>query len=120
MIKQVYYLGIDISKGYADIVLLDSQGKIEMIFDIEDTFNGHVKLFSILSEFLADRQNAEMLCGVESTGGYENNIYAKLRKFSRDLPLKVARINPLGIHYTSKAELTGVTTDQTSAYFIAQ
>jgi len=45
-----YFIGIDVSKGYADITVLDSRKRIvEENFQLDDTFEGHNKLFELLT-----------------------------------------------------------------------
>ena len=47
--KESVYLGIDVSKGYADFVLVDTnQELIEPLFQLDDTPKGHDKLGVIL------------------------------------------------------------------------
>ena len=36
------------------------------------------------------------------------------------LPIEVARVNPIGVNHNSKAAMTRVTNDKTSAYSIAE
>ncbi len=51
-----YYLGIDVSKGYADFIMLDSlKQPVEESFQLDDTFEGHSRLYQYLSRFLAER-----------------------------------------------------------------
>ena len=95
-----YYLGIDASKGYADFVLLSGDRKfIEKGFQLNDTFDGHCKLFEILSGYASH----VIYAGIESTGGYENNWYHMLRKIRRNLNVHVARVNPYAVHHSGKA-----------------
>jgi len=112
-----YYLGIDASKGYADFVLLSGDRKfIEKGFQLNDTFDGHCKLFEILSGYASH----EIYAGIESTGGYENNWYHMLRKIRRNLNVHVARVNPYAVHHSGKANMRRNTTDQISAVIIAE
>lgn len=68
-----FYMGVDVSKGYADFVIIDSQKRpVIKNFQLDDTFDGHNNLYDILSRFLKDNQ-AILYAAVESTGGYENN-----------------------------------------------
>ena len=47
-----YYMGIDVSKGYADFVILDAKKNVvEPNFQLDDTFGSHCKLFEILKRF---------------------------------------------------------------------
>jgi len=66
---QTYYLGIDVSKGYADFVILDVCKKtVEPNFQLDDTFDGHCKLYEILSRFLQEHPEGMLSAAVESTG----------------------------------------------------
>lgn len=116
-----YYLGIDVSKGYADFTLLDSNKKIvESNFQLDDTFIGHQKLFGFLQSFFCGHNDATVFTAVESTGGYENNWYNSLRKFQEILNLKVTRLNPKGVNHHSKAGMNRIITDRLAAKNIAE
>ena len=116
-----YFLGIDVSKGYADFIILDKAKRIaEPDFQLDDTFDGHNELYSILNQFFKDHPNAIIYAAVESTGGYENNWFNCLRKFQSDFTIKVARLNPKGVCHNSKADLKRVTTDKVAAISIAE
>jgi len=115
------HLGIDVSKGYADLCLLGpGMEPLEKSFQLDDTRNGHDALRQILEKNITDRSLKEVRCAVESTGGYENNWYASLVTLSSELPVKVARLNPLGVLHNAKAGLSRNVTDQLSARYIAQ
>jgi len=116
-----YFLGIDVSKGYADFILLDNKKNIiEKNFQLDDTFEGHHHLYSFLSSFIANTPDAYIITAVESTGGYENNWVNLLLKLQEDLPVSVARLNPFGVSHSSKADLKRVITDKISALCIAE
>ena len=69
-----FYLGIDVSKGYADFVIINQQKQpVVKSFQLDDTFDGHSRLHEIVSRFLTDHSQSVMCAAVESTGGYENN-----------------------------------------------
>lgn len=115
-----YYLGIDVSKGYADFTILNSNKKvIEENFQLDDTFSGHNQLFKILTDFFAGKPQAHLYAAVESTGGYENNWFNCLCKYKAQFNLSVARLNPFGVNYNSKASLERIVTDKQSAKNIA-
>lgn len=119
--QQNYYLGIDVSKGYADFVIMDNNKKIvEINFQLDDTFEGHNRLYEILSGFVSKHPESRIFAGLESTGGYENNWYQFLIKCQGLLNLSVARVNPYGVNYNSKASLKRITTDKESAKNIAE
>jgi len=115
-----YYLGCDVSKGYADFVILDSDKNIiENNFQLDDTFNGHNKLYSILVKFYKSHPNSSILSAVESTGGYENNWFNSLSKLGEILNVHVVRLNPLGVSHSQKALMNRAVTDEISAKNIA-
>jgi transposase len=69
------FLGIDVSKGYADFILMDnSKSVIEQSFRLNDTRKDHKQLGELIDRWLASGLET-IFCGVESTGGYENNWY---------------------------------------------
>lgn len=116
-----FYLGIDVSKGYSDFIILDKDKKIvEDGFQLDDTFEGHHQLYNFLSEFFTKYPEAKLYAAVESTGGYENNWFNKLNQYQNKLDISVARINPFGVNYNRKAGLKRIVTDKESAKNIAE
>jgi transposase len=116
-----FFLGIDASKGYSDFVMLNAkkQPVIEN-FQLDDTFEGHARLYEILRSFNQDYPEAIIYAAVESTGGYENNWFQSLLKFQASLPIKTAHLNPLGVSHNSKADLKRNVTDKISAQNVAE
>jgi transposase len=118
MSKHVY-LGIDVSKGYADFLLVDQERSVlEEAFQLEDTVSGRSMLGGLIKGWLAGGID-ELRCGVESTGGYENNWYDYLHGLSRTLNIKVARLNPKGVKAMGDAAMKRTVTDAVSAENIA-
>jgi transposase len=118
---QTFYLGIDVSKGYADFIILNSQKKVVAeSFQLDDTFEGHCLLYELLMTFLTDHPESIIYAAVESTGGYENNWYNALLEFQGTLNLKTARLNPLGVYHSSKADMKRNVTDKISAQNVAE
>ena len=116
-----FYLGIDVSKGYADFIILNGKKKpVVDNFQLDDTFNGHSRLYTKLREFSNAHPGSRLYAGVESTGGYENNWYNSLVEFQGSLNLQTARLNPLGVHHNSKADLKRNKTDKISARSVAE
>lgn len=113
------FLGIDVSKGYADFLLLDEKKQIvEDAFVLEDTSQGRKQLKALIEKWLS--QGIEQLnCGVESTGGYENNWYHFLKTLSTKQELQVARLNAKAVKAVSDAALKRTITDAVSAENIA-
>lgn len=116
-----FYLGIDVSKGYSDFVIInDKKQPVVENFQLDDTFESHNRLYGVLQEFLAQHPKATLYAAVESTGGYENNWYNSLSKFQASLSLKTARLNPLAVVHNSKADLKRNKTDKISAQNVAE
>ena len=115
-----WYLGIDVSKGYADFVLLTDQlVKREDTFQLDDTKIGHESLKTWFESVIINHPKLQIDCAVESTGGFENNWYALLVRLSSQMPLRVARLNPSVVKHASKALLNPNKTDAESAREIA-
>jgi transposase len=116
-----FYMGIDVSKGYADFMIIDRQKHpVVKAFQIDDTFDGHRCLYNALERFFTEHSDSSLFVGMESTGGYENNWYHSLIQFQGSLNIQTARLNPLGVMHNSKADLKKNTTDKISAQNIAE
>lgn len=115
------YLGIDVSKGYADFLLLDEdQEIIERTFQLADNKEGRLQLKRLISAW--NKTGIKTLyCGVESTGGYENNWYEVLRQLSvkKKGAVQVSRLNPKAVKSVGQASLKRTITDAVSAHTIA-
>ena len=71
---KIGYLGIDVSKGYSDFVLLDNNKKeLEPCFQLDDNHDGHVLLLNQLKTMQDKHELVGIEAIMESTGGYENN-----------------------------------------------
>lgn len=115
-----WYLGIDVSKGYADFALLsDLLVQQEETFQLDDTKAGHEQLGIWLQTLFKRHDNLKIDCGVESTGGFENNWYAFIIKLSDSLPIRISRLNPSVVKNASRALLNANKTDAESAKEIA-
>ena len=80
------FVGIDVSKGYADFSVLDASGAEQIAsFQIDDTHNGYVALQGVLAD-LCEEKDAHIYCAVESTAGYENNWHNYLSHLAAALP----------------------------------
>lgn len=113
------YLGIDISKGYADFMLLDEKKqKLRTEFRLADTRRGHDRLAKILQKVMSDHHVSWILCGMESTGGYENNWHYMLSRLMGEQIIS-KRLNPRGVRHEKEASLVRSENDQVSAQAIA-
>lgn len=116
-----FYLGLDVSKGYADFMIVDSHKRpVIKGFQLDDTFDGHHCLYDFLEHFLAKHLDSTLFAAMESTGGYENNWYNSLLEFQGSLNIQTARLNPYGVMHNSKADLKKNITDKISAKNVAE
>ena len=115
-----WYLGIDVSKGYADFVFLaEDLEKMEETFQLDDTRSGHEKLKSWLGSLFKRYPGLQIDSAVESTGGFENNWYSLIVQLHSIFAIRVARLNPSVVKNASKALLNANKTDAESARDIA-
>ena len=118
--KKQGFLGADVSKGTCDFVLQDEKGKeLESNFQLDDNREGHQELYRLIKLLKKEHGLTRIIIGVESTGGYENNWYKKLRSKSVELGIEIYRINPKRIYHETKVEGRRSTTDAVSAQVIA-
>lgn len=116
-----YYLGVDVSKGYADFIILDSgRNPVEDSFQFDDTAEGHSRMYERLERFFENHPDSQIFSAVESTGSYENNWLNFLIRCGETLKIKTARLNPFCVSMNSKADLKRNTTDPVSARNIAE
>lgn len=113
------FLGIDVSKGYADFVLINEKGRVlEKDFQLIDNHIGHQSLVKLIEDW--KKQGLKKLyCGVESTGGYENNWHSILKGIQSTGGVSACRLNPKAVKAVSDAELRRTITDSVSAMDIA-
>ena len=58
-----FYMGIDVSKGYADFMIINAQKKpVIQGFQLDDTFEGHQALYNIVGRFLAETPQFDAVC----------------------------------------------------------
>lgn len=113
------FLGIDMSKGYANFIPLDIKGDpIEKCFQLTDNKEGRKQLSNLIKRWLSETK-ANIYCGVESTGGYENNGYYLLKGLQDQHNVFVSRLNPKVVKSTGDAKLRRTITDKVSAENIA-
>lgn len=115
------FLGVDVSKGYADFILLDKgKNTLESVFQLDDTKEGHTSLETLLKSFISKHRVTQLYCGVESTGGFENNWYGAISALGGYMPVKVTRLNPSGVKSNTQATLKRNVTDALSARYVAE
>jgi transposase len=113
------FLGIDVSKGYGDFLLLDDHKQVmEEGFQLQDNKAGRKQLRELIEKWFSLGLKI-LCCGVESTGGYENNWYYFLKSLAQHFDVKVARLNAKAVKAVSDASLKRTITDEVSAENIA-
>ena len=116
--SKTMYLGIDVSKGYADFFLMNaSKQKMENSFQLDDNHEGHQELQKYLEKYTS--VGKRIICGIESTGGYEQNWLVLLKRLKKQAPVEVYKLNPKGVKHQIESTLKRTITDSVSAEGIA-
>jgi len=115
-------IGIDVSKGRADIEIINQSGtRLAGSCGYDDTRTGHDRLSVALRDLRQRYPEAKLIAGVEATGGYERNWVAFFRREqSRGLLVAIHRLNPLGLKRFLDADLHRKVDDQRAALGIAR
>jgi transposase len=118
--KSTLVLGVDVSKGYGDFVLLDAHKRVvEPPFRLDDNKQGHDILKKQLLEWKKNYRVSRLLLVTESTGGYEDNWL----RISKDKALSFVesyRINAKIIFHEYQAQRRNSIDDGVSAITIAE
>lgn len=126
-----FYLGTDPSKGYADFCFTNEHGSILPGGGRrDDTPQGHADLRRAITALLARDPKAQLLVGVEASGGLERNWLRTLRELASEVPapecsagcrsrLRLYHLNPLAVYKYLERELHRNVTDPISARGIA-
>lgn len=122
--ETIAYLGIDVSKGLADFLLVNAHKEtLEEGFVLDDCTQGRKVLTQLIDGWFAGGIT-QLYCGMESTGGYENNWFTLLCSLAaaygkKNKTLRVTRVNPRPVKACGQAAMLRTQTDQTSALAIA-
>lgn len=115
------FLGIDVSKGYADAACMQQAGGLVAGGDcFDDTPAGHRAMTEWVTGMLASRNDASLVVGLESSGGLERNWMRLFRSLAADLPVKAYLLNPLAVKRFLERDLHRNVTDAISARGIAR
>lgn len=122
MSKKKLFVGVDVSKGYADFEVVNESGSVLPSWGrFDDTRKGHDEVTARFREAAERHPQAEIVVGVECTGGYERNwiaLFCALR--SEEAVAAIHRLNPLAVKKYHERELHRTITDRISARGIAQ
>ena len=104
--KPSLYLGIDVSKGYADFIMLNADRKeIDAPFQLFDVVEGYDYLASYIRRVVEEYHPEQIYAAVESTGGLENHWIRVIYELGAMYPIKIARLNPFGSSSTLVGKL---------------
>ena len=116
-------LGLDVSKGYVDVLSLDNEGVLGPLERLDDGPLGHQRLWAMLDECV--QAYTAVAVGVESTGGLERNwkrcvlAWCKEHAIDRD-QVRFDLLDPRIVKRTAESLGTRCKTDQSSARAIAE
>ncbi len=114
------YVGVDISKGYADFCVIYDEGTVREEYRLDDTRSGHDQAQELAQEW--DRtvsSEEELLVGMEATGGMERNWLHLFGQIADETDLEVYCINPLILRRFAEQRLHAGKTDRISARLMA-
>ena len=116
------FLGVDVSKGYADIEALNQADSfLPFLGRFDDTPDGHAAVKAKLLELWDRKQLSELVIGLEATGGLERNWAKFFRNLApAGLAIKLYLINPLVLKKYLTRHIHRSVTDRHSAQGIAQ
>ncbi|MFZ4779922.1 MAG: IS110 family transposase [Terrimicrobiaceae bacterium] len=112
------FIGIDVSKGYADFAILNQSGTWLPFDDrLDDSRGGHDRLLAHIRELISRLGETTIIIGIEATGGLERNWMNSLRLLTN---VVVKRINPLVLKRFLDQDIHRSVTDRRSAQGIAR
>ena len=118
---ETLFLGVDVSKGYADMQMVNEAGSLlPMVNRVDDTAEGHEKVRRHLQEQDKIREEVHYVIGVEDSGGLERNwvrFFKELKEYG--LSVKVYKLNPLAVKRFLERKLHRNINDRISARGIA-
>lgn len=114
----VLFVGIDVSKGYADLRAINHARTVIAKGRYDDMSAGHTQVRAIIDEWRAQHPEGTILVGIEASGGYERNWVRMLRSLGTHVT--AATLNPLAVHRFLARELHRSVTDARSAAGIAE
>lgn len=117
--SKCFYLGLDVSKGYTDFIMLDANKQpVEAPFQLDDNKKGHEKFYLWIKEQL--EKGEKIIASIENTGGYEQNWVNLLKKLSKKYDLlEVYKLNPKAVKHQLQSLLKRTVNDSVSAEGIA-
>ena len=114
------FFGIDVSKGYADVCCINQAGsRLGNVGQFDDTAAGHAAMKKTIETLKSKYPDAQMVFGLEHSGGIERNWAVFLRDLAAPSGGKVFTLNPLAVKKFLDRDLHRNITDRVSAQGIA-
>ncbi len=115
-----FYVGGDVSKGYADFEVINEAGSsLTWSGRYDDTPNGHGALTEAFERQAARDPDSIFVVGVESTGGLERNWLHRFRALALRFNVSLYHLNPLALKRFLDTRLHRAVTDAHAAKDIA-
>jgi len=114
------FFGIDVSKGYADYCCINQAGsRIGEVAKFDDDPIGHTSVKILVEGLKSKYPDAQMIFGLENSGGLERNWAVFLKALVTPFNGKVFTLNPLAVKKFLDRDLHRNITDAISAQGIA-
>ena len=118
--KTIFVSG-DVSKGYADIALVNEAGQVlSGSGRFDDTAEGHAEVEKQISMKNSEHAPVRFVVGLESSGGLERNWLRFFRDLRSRFEIEVLLLNALAVKKFLDRHLHRNTNDQISALGIAE
>jgi len=114
------FVGVDVSKGYADFAVMSEEGSLVRNCDrFDDTALGHAAVADLFARLDNPQEPVHFVVGVESSGGLERNWAHFFKSIAQKFNLKVYLLNPLAVKRFLSRDLHRNVNDRISARGIA-
>ncbi|MFZ3085174.1 MAG: IS110 family transposase [Candidatus Hydromicrobium sp.] len=111
--NQKVYVGIDLAKDSSRVAVVDKDGnKLSSPFSVKNTREGMEKLLSKFNSY----KNDQILCGMEASSNYWENVYSYLK----EKKVSCLLINPYQVKKYRQALGLKIKTDSVDAEAVAQ
>lgn len=118
--SRILIVGADVSKGYADFIVIDENKKIVLeAFQLDDNKAGHDQLEKQLLQLNKEHGPDRFVLVLESTGGFEDNWLRCLKAPSLEGFMEGHRLNAKAIHHEYQIQKRSSISDSVSSLTIA-
>ncbi|MCS4151289.1 IS110 family transposase [Salinibacter ruber] len=114
-------VGVDISKGYADFCVTDSDGNVREEHQLDDTRPGHDRIRELVQGWIKTvSSNEDLLVGIEATGRMERNWLDLFEQIADKTEPEAYCAGPLILRrFAEQQRLHAGRTDRTGAQLMA-